>query len=231
MGRLQRKRVSGEPPEVTAFFDAMLELHLASGRKSTRDIAKEMDGKAAHATVHRVFTGRRPPTTLRIVEAVVGHLDPDKLASIRALWILAVRACESPSPEDGAEQAGVVPPLLFRAVHQPPRLDDQVGREPASVAARTAAYFHGCQRGREDRANAEDSGRPPSDHTAVPPVLTTAGLPQRVPLPVRHPPQPDEPPVPIVRDAASLAAHTAAYFRASQLGPLGQRAAEPTRTT
>lgn len=126
MGRVQRKNVHGEPQEVTAYFTEMLELHLASGRKSVRDIAKALGGEVSHSTVHRAFRGSQLPTTFRIPEQIVKLLDQGKLSEIRALWVAAVRAVEALAGP-GDSQAAVIP-------HQPEHHLDSVDQESPSSA-------------------------------------------------------------------------------------------------
>ncbi|MEV6491068.1 transposase [Actinoplanes sp. NPDC051633] len=105
---------------------------------------------------------------------------------------------------------------------QPPVPDEGDGDLLIFAAARSAWFTGQSESADLDWTNPNDTGWRAAEKAATPEVAaqTSAGLPKRVPQANLVPGSPlrDEHPLRIVRDAASIAAHTTGYFRGWRRG-------------
>jgi hypothetical protein len=105
---------------------------------------------------------------------------------------------------------------------QPPVPDEGDGDLLIFAAARSAWFTGHDESADVEWANPSDTGWRAAEKAATPSVAaeTSAGLPKRVPQANLVPGSPlrDERPLRIVRDAASIAAHTTGYFRGWRRG-------------
>ncbi|WP_308120797.1 transposase [Paractinoplanes bogorensis] len=112
---------------------------------------------------------------------------------------------------------------LDRSIN-PPVPADSNDTDLLIFAAARSAWFtgHNEQSDKMDWTNPNDSGWRAAEKASIPEVAaeTAAGLPKRVPQANLVPGSPlrDERPLRIVRDAASIAAHTTGYFRGWRRG-------------
>jgi hypothetical protein len=104
----------------------------------------------------------------------------------------------------------------------PPVADEGDGDLLIFAAARSAWFTGQDEPSNREWATQADTGWRAAEKAAVPEVAaeTPAGLPKRVPQANLVPGSPlrDERPLRIVRDAASIAAHTTGYFRGWRRG-------------
>ncbi|MEV6298131.1 transposase [Actinoplanes sp. NPDC051861] len=111
---------------------------------------------------------------------------------------------------------------LDRSTTPPVPADGNDGDLLIFAAARSAWFTGPKESDKPDWANPNDSGWRAAEKAATPAVAaeTSAGLPKRVPQANLVPGSPlrDERPLRIVRDAASIAAHTTGYFRGWRRG-------------
>ncbi|MFC7527959.1 transposase [Actinoplanes sp. GCM10030250] len=111
---------------------------------------------------------------------------------------------------------------LDRSTSPPVPADGSDGDLLIFAAARSAWFTGHEEPERPDWANPNDSGWRAAEKASTPAVAaeTSAGLPKRVPQANLVPGSPlrDERPLRIVRDAASIAAHTTGYFRGWRRG-------------
>jgi hypothetical protein len=176
------------------------------------------------------------PPSLRLVESQLGGtgaLDPaasnlPPLNDPPALRL--VEGEDRNGRRNGVRRSGSAPATtgttitaLERSVAPPVPADSADGDLLIFAAARSA-WFTGHADVSPDLewANANDSGWRAAEKAATPEVRseTAAGLPKRVPQANLVPGSPlrDERPLRIVRDAASIAAHTTGYFRGWRRG-------------
>ncbi|GIF10903.1 transposase [Actinoplanes teichomyceticus] len=127
--------------------------------------------------------------------------------------------------DGGARGAESLPPkvtALDRSATPPVPADGSDGDLLIFAAARSAWFTGTSDSGNVDWANPNDSGWRAAEKAATPAVAaeTSAGLPKRVPQANLVPGSPlrEERPLRIVRDAASIAAHTTGYFRGWRRG-------------
>jgi hypothetical protein len=136
----------------------------------------------------------------------------------------------------GLDQLGGTPPLRVVDEERPPRITalDRSSAPPVPsdssdgdlliFAAARSAWFTGTTEsdGDVNWSNPNDSGWRAAQKAATPAIAaeTSAGLPKRVPQANLVPGSPlrEERPLRIVRDAASIAAHTTGYFRGWRRG-------------
>jgi hypothetical protein len=111
---------------------------------------------------------------------------------------------------------------LDRSTTPPVPADGSDGDLLIFAAARSAWFTGHTDESNLEWANANDTGWRAAQKAATPEVAaeTSAGLPKRVPQANLVPGSPlrDERPLRIVRDAASIAAHTTGYFRGWRRG-------------
>ncbi len=174
------------------------------------------------------------PPALRLVEPQIGNsLDttipglpglgeppPLRLVDDRS----AARRGSLPRRSGGsAPSSGTTLTALDRSTTPPVSADGSDGDLLIFAAARSA-WFTGHTESTSDLdwTNPNDSGWRAAERAATPEIAaeTPAGLPKRVPQANLVPGSPlrDERPLRIVRDAASIAAHTTGYFRGWRRG-------------
>ncbi len=176
----------------------------------------------------------KEPPALRLVDTQLGsRLDatapasePPPLRLIegedRAARRLPSRRTGAGSPTSGNPSSGTTLTALDRST-TPPVPADGNDRDLLIFAAARSAWFTGhTDETNLEWANANDTGWRAAQKAATPEVAaeTSAGLPKRVPQANLVPGSPlrDERPLRIVRDAASIAAHTTGYFRGWRRG-------------
>ncbi|GAA4593356.1 hypothetical protein GCM10023107_26650 [Actinoplanes octamycinicus] len=165
----------------------------------------------------------KEPPALRLVESQLNGGGRAKLPGLDQLG--------DPPPlrvvDGGARGADSLPPrvtALDRSATPPVPADGSDGDLLIFAAARSAWFTGGPSgdSGSVDWANPNDSGWRAAEKAATPAVAaeTSAGLPKRVPQANLVPGSPlrEERPLRIVRDAASIAAHTTGYFRGWRRG-------------
>ena len=166
----------------------------------------------------------KEPPALRLVEALSG------LESISAN-VTAVteppplRLVDTPAPRASGNARAAARRTTLTALDrstQPPVPDEGDGDLLIFAAARSAWFTGQSEAADLDWTNPNDTGWRAAEKAATPEVAaqTSAGLPKRVPQANLVPGSPlrDERPLRIVRDAASIAAHTTGYFRGWRRG-------------
>jgi hypothetical protein len=133
-------------------------------------------------------------------------------------------AASAPLPPRRTADPGLSKKLtaLDRGTAPPVSSDGSDGDLLIFAAARSAWFTGKSDSDKPDWANPNDSGWRAAEKAATPAVAaeTNAGLPKRVPQANLVPGSPlrEERPLRIVRDAASIAAHTTGYFRGWRRG-------------
>jgi hypothetical protein len=122
----------------------------------------------------------------------------------------------------GSAGTGSTLTALDRSTTPPVPADSNDGDLLIFAAARSAWFTGTSEADKLDWANPNDTGWRAAEKAATPEVAaeTAAGLPKRVPQANLVPGSPlrEERPLRIVRDAASIAAHTTGYFRGWRRG-------------
>jgi hypothetical protein len=174
----------------------------------------------------------KEPPALRLVEPRIGNSLDTTVAdlpavsdppSLRVVQGLGARRNGSAGPPPPSMSSGTTVTALDRSTTPPVPSDGSDGDLLIFAAARSAWFTgHAEQSPEMDWANPNDSGWQAAERAATPEIAaeTPAGLPKRVPQANLVPGSPlrDERPLRIVRDAASIAAHTTGYFRGWRRG-------------
>ena len=180
----------------------------------------------------------KEPPALRLVEPQIGGsldatvtdmpaiLDPPSLRLIDREERAARNgraARRSPGSSSGMMSSSTTLTALDRSTTPPVPAEGNDGDLLIFAAARSAWFTgHSEASASLDWANPNDTGWRAAEKAATPEVAaeTSAGLPKRVPQANLVPGSPmrDERPLRIVRDAASIAAHTTGYFRGWRRG-------------
>ncbi|WP_203768498.1 transposase [Paractinoplanes deccanensis] len=169
----------------------------------------------------------KEPPALRLVEG--NSLDATVTDLPAATEPPALRLVEGDARRNGTRRtptgtaAGPALTALDRSISPPVPADSNDGDLLIFAQARSAWFTgHTEQSDKLDWTNPNDTGWRAAEKAATPEVAaeTSAGLPKRVPQANLVPGSPlrDERPLRIVRDAASIAAHTTGYFRGWRRG-------------
>jgi hypothetical protein len=167
----------------------------------------------------------KEPPALRLVESQLNGLGNGSPAGSSIAETPPLRLVDrEPAARNGrtARRSGSTLTALDRST-QPP-VPDEGDRDLLIFAAARSAWFTGHDEESNDLdwANPSDTGWRAAEKAATPSVAaeTSAGLPKRVPQANLVPGSPlrEERPLRIVRDAASIAAHTTGYFRGWRRG-------------
>ncbi|BCJ42957.1 hypothetical protein GCM10010168_03030 [Actinoplanes ianthinogenes] len=163
----------------------------------------------------------KEPPALRLVESQLNAGGRAKLPGLDQIG-------DPPSlrvVDGGSRGADSLPPrvtALDRSSTPPVPADGSDGDLLIFAAARSAWFTGGPADSGTDWTNPNDSGWRAAEKAATPAIAaeTSAGLPKRVPQANLVPGSPlrEERPLRIVRDAASIAAHTTGYFRGWRRG-------------
>jgi hypothetical protein len=162
------------------------------------------------------------PPALRLVEqpGSLGSLPPD-ITAIAEPPPLRLVDRDAPNGRNGRSARRTTLTALDRST-TPPVPDEGDGDLLIFAAARSAWFTGHDESADRDWTNPSDTGWRAAEKAATPAVAaeTAAGLPKRVPQANLVPGSPlrDERPLRIVRDAASIAAHTTGYFRGWRRG-------------
>jgi hypothetical protein len=172
---------------------------------SLRLVDSQLGGSTLDIAMPDLSLGEPPP--LRLIEG------EDRLA----------RRPMPPRRNVGSATTGTTLTALDRSSTPPVPADGSDGDLLIFAAARSAWFTGQTEEVADlDWANPNDSGWQAAERAATPSIAaeTPAGLPKRVPQANLVPGSPlrDERPLRIVRDAASIAAHTTGYFRGWRRG-------------
>ncbi|MET3428692.1 hypothetical protein BJ973_007904 [Actinoplanes tereljensis] len=167
------------------------------------------------------LTALADPPSLRLVEGEARRLANRRNGTSNGS--MANGAMTNGSMTNGSMSTGMTVTALDRSTTPPVSSDGSDGDLLIFAAARSAWFTgHTEQSPEMDWANPNDSGWRAAERAATPEIAaeTSAGLPKRVPQANLVPGSPlrDERPLRIVRDAASIAAHTTGYFRGWRRG-------------
>jgi len=164
------------------------------------------------------------PPSLRLVESELSGIEglPADVAAVGDPPPLRLVERDSPGGRNGRSPRRSTLTALDRSA-QPPVAAEGDGDLLIFAAARSAWFTgHDDDATDLDWTNPSDTGWRAAEKAATPAVAaeTSAGLPKRVPQANLVPGSPlrDERPLRIVRDAASIAAHTTGYFRGWRRG-------------
>ncbi|MFD0519911.1 transposase [Paractinoplanes durhamensis] len=171
----------------------------------------------------------KEPPALRLVEPRIGNsldatvADLPPVGDPPSLRLVEGAARRRNGNNGTISSSGTTLTALDRSTAPPVPSDGSDGDLLIFAAARSAWFTgHTDQTPDMDWANANDSGWQAAERAATPEIAaeTPAGLPKRVPQANLVPGSPlrDERPLRIVRDAASIAAHTTGYFRGWRRG-------------
>ncbi len=186
--------------------------------------ARKADDPLSSRKPDSPLPSRKPDSSLpsRKPDSSLSSRKPDSsLSSRRTDSPLSSRRTDSPLPTrktDGPSKLTA----LDRSPTPPVPSDGNDGDLLIFAAARSAWFTGPSEPDKADWANPNDSGWRAAEKAATPAVAaeTSAGLPKRVPQANLVPGSPlrEERPLRIVRDAASIAAHTTGYFRGWRRG-------------
>ncbi|MFC7274134.1 hypothetical protein ACFQS1_09100 [Paractinoplanes rhizophilus] len=172
----------------------------------------------------------KEPPALRLVEPRIGNSLDTTVADLPAInEPPSLRLVEGEAARNGRRASSVVSTTSTKLTaldrsSTPPVPADSNDTDLLIFAAARSAWFTGHTDTPADLnwANPNDSGWRAAERAATPEIAaeTAAGLPKRVPQANLVPGSPlrDERPLRIVRDAASIAAHTTGYFRGWRRG-------------
>jgi len=175
-----------------------------------RLVESQLGGSSLETTVADLASMSEPPS-LRVVDGERGRPG------------MVRRSVAAPSMSSMSSMSSTRLTALDRST-TPPVAADGNDTDLLIFAAARSAWFtgHSDTSADLDWANPNDSGWRAAERAATPEIAaeTAAGLPKRVPQANLVPGSPlrDERPLRIVRDAASIAAHTTGYFRGWRRG-------------